>query len=126
MPNTNALIIDDDPNSLEVLGRLLRSQGVNYQAVQDGSVFTGGADLAGYDVIFLDLEMPYVSGYELFEIFKTQHGFTAPIIACSVHSNEMETVRELGFQGFVGKPIIPELFADQLQRILDNQPVWDN
>ena len=127
MPNTNALIIDDDPNSLEVLGRLLRNQGVKFQAVQDASMLTETAqDLNRFDVIFLDLEMPRISGYELFEIFRAQHGITAPIIACSVHSNEMDTVRELGFQGFVGKPLVPELFGDQLQRILHNQPVWDN
>lgn len=77
-----------------------------------------------FDVVFLDLEMPNVDSYQMFEILH-KYGFNKPIIACTVHTNEMETARDLGFNGFVSKPLDPLRFTDQISSILSGQPVWD-
>jgi hypothetical protein len=37
----------------------------------------------------------------------------------------MGEVRALGFDGFLGKPLDPGRFADQLDRLLARQSVWE-
>jgi two-component system, cell cycle response regulator DivK len=76
------------------------------------------------DVVFLDLEMPGVDGYAVKNYLRTKLG-TTPIIACTVHLNEIDMVRQSGFDGFLGKPLDSHRFSDQLGRILTGMPVWE-
>jgi two-component system cell cycle response regulator DivK len=36
----------------------------------------------------------------------------------------MRRAREAGFDGFIGKPIDPDAFPDQIRRILAGEGVW--
>ena len=126
MPNAHALIIDDNAQNLEVLGRLLTANGVSYTAVQD----TAGLEhvLASeqhIDAVFLDIEMPRRNGYEILGVLRQQYGADLRIVACTVHTNEISTARAIGFDGFIAKPLSPQSFATQLAQILDGTPVWD-
>jgi CheY-like chemotaxis protein len=119
----HALIIDDDSFNLEVLGRLLAAEGAAYTTVQDPTNITATLNnLKQVDVVFLDLEMPKMDGYKAFQLLTSKLGSGVPIIACTVHSNEIETARKLGF---LGKPLDRDRFKDQFKRIQNNQPVWE-
>jgi two-component system cell cycle response regulator DivK len=37
----------------------------------------------------------------------------------------MEKARAAGFDGFLGKPLDPDRFPDQIRRILGGEEVWD-
>jgi two-component system cell cycle response regulator DivK len=37
----------------------------------------------------------------------------------------MDRARAAGFDGFLGKPLDPDRFPDQIQKILNGQPVWE-
>ncbi|MGQ9907654.1 MAG: response regulator [Candidatus Flexifilum sp.] len=124
MPKT-ALIIDDNPANSKVLAQLLARSGVGSIEVNDPrrldlSQFTPGS----VDVVFLDLEMPAISGYELLGQLRAALG-AVPIIACTVHISEINVTRELGFDGFLGKPLDHDRFPTQLANILSGQPVWE-
>lgn len=122
----HAIVIDDDSFNLEVVGRLLGAQGATYTAIQDPTNIEASLDnIKKVDVVFLDLEMPKMDGYKAFDLLQSKLGSTVPIVACTVHTNEMETARELGFAGFVSKPLDAARFKDQLERIMNRQPVWD-
>jgi two-component system, cell cycle response regulator DivK len=122
----HALIIDDDSFNLEVLGRMLAAEGAAYTTVQDPTNITATLNnLKQVDVVFLDLEMPKMDGYKAFQLLTSKLGSGVPIIACTVHSNEIETARKLGFAGFLGKPLDRDRFKDQFKRIQNNQPVWE-
>jgi CheY-like chemotaxis protein len=126
MSTKHALIIDDDANNLEVLSEILSMLGLDCIAVQDVTKLEDMvSELQQADVIFLDLEMPKIDGYEMLDILKNNIGTTAPIVACTVHLNEINTARDLGFHSFIGKPIKADRFPDQLERILNNEPVWE-
>ena len=122
----HALIIDDDSFNLEVLGRMLAAEGAAYTTVQDPTNITATLNnLKQVDVVFLDLEMPKMDGYKAFQLLTSKLGSGVPIIACTVHSNEIETARKLGFAGFLGKPLDRDRFKNQFKRIQNNQPVWE-
>jgi two-component system, cell cycle response regulator DivK len=124
--NIHALIIDDNITGVKVLAGLLETVQASYTSVQDPTkvvdLFDGETQ---FDVIFLDLEMPKLDGYKVLQLLRDELNVTAPVIAYSVHTSEVSTVRELGFDGFLGKPLNRMQFADQLQRILDGERVWE-
>jgi DNA-binding NarL/FixJ family response regulator len=47
-----------------------------------------------------------------------------PVVAYTVHVSEINRAYQLGFHSFIGKPIDPDKFPDQLARILRGEPVW--
>jgi two-component system, cell cycle response regulator DivK len=126
MTKTHALIIDDDNNNLGILAELLTLEGVGYTQVQNPSHLDGVLQkLKKVDVIFLDLELPVLNGYQLLEKFKQDPRYASvPVVAYTVHVSEINQARQLGFHSFIGKPLDAELFPDQIARILKGERVW--
>lgn len=126
MTKPHALIIDDNAQNLEVLARLLESNNVGCTALQDTrNLETDLQALASLDLVFLDLEMPLRNGYEVLKLLRTHYGTGLPIIACTVHTSELSSVREMGFDGFIAKPLNPLQFSKQIARLLNGESVWD-
>ena len=120
-----ALVIDDNAQNRKVLVQLLAKQGVDSTEVPDSrKLGTNLPTMGPIDVVFLDLEMPGLDGYDVKNLLREQLGAT-PIIAYTVHVSEMNVVRQSGFDGFIGKPVDNARFPDQLARILNGQQVWD-
>lgn len=122
----HALIVDDDANNLKVLGKMLSMAGFTHTAVQDTTQVSEALKTMGQiDIVFLDLEMPNLNGYDLLNYLKGEKGVTAPIVACTVHTNAINDVRAAGFDSFIGKPLRVEKFPNQLNQILNGEGVWD-
>lgn len=121
----HALIIEDDVHSIEVLARLLDHRGASYTALADPRELTQ-EQVCDFDVVFLDLEMPGMTGYEVYDVLRNNLGCRAPIVAYSVNVNEMATAREIGFDGFIAKPVDFRAFDDQLTRVMAGQGVWED
>lgn len=125
MTRFHALIIDDDPKNLKVLNQMLARQGVTATEVSDpATLSTVVPGLNPVDVVFLDLEMPSMNGYDA-QKYLRQALPNARIIACTVHNNAMADTERIGFDGFIAKPLDISRFPDQLARILSGEPVWD-
>jgi two-component system, cell cycle response regulator DivK len=126
MANLHALIIDDDAYSIYVMERLLDQEDISYTAVADPSLLAGMLQtLETVDIVFLDLEMPKLDGYEVLALLKKHLASTVPIVACTVHTAEINNTRRQGFFSFVAKPLDLDRFSDQLHRILNGNPVWE-
>ncbi|MDQ7035011.1 MAG: response regulator [Anaerolineae bacterium] len=69
------------------------------------------------DVIFLGLDMPSSNGYDVLKKLKDS-GIDAPIIAHTVHVDDLLRIREAGLQGLLAKPLDIECFPDILQEIV--------
>jgi CheY-like chemotaxis protein len=124
---TQVLIIDDEAFNLEVLQRLIIAEGDTPTCLQDvgklqATLAERGAD---FQLAFIDLEMPKMDGYKVFTLLRQALGEDFPVVACTVHTNEITNVRNLGFHSFVGKPIDLERFPDQYRRILNGEHIWE-
>jgi CheY-like chemotaxis protein len=125
MAKARVLIVDDNETGIKVLAQMLSTQNVDYIGVQDPAQLDNMlAELKSVDAIFLDLEMPKIDGYEMLKIFKGEMKLKAPIIAYSVHTSEINTAKELGFDGFLGKPLRMQNFPAYLASILKGEEVW--
>ena len=87
------------------------------------------ARLEGFkpDLIILDLMLRGDSGYHLFEEIRRQPAYNhIPIVAISASdpSFTVPKCQELGFSGFIAKPIEEELLVDQLVRLINGEQVW--
>jgi len=89
----NALVIDDDPHIVRLIGRMLRSlaPGIHVTEAFDGAEALDVARLHSPDVIFVDLNMPAMSGQQFIEVARTDPNLVAtPIIVVSVRNVEQE------------------------------------
>lgn len=121
-----ALIIEDDNLSVNVLQRLLNQLGVASLVLNDYNVQEKLPLVARPHVIFLDLEMPHISGYGVLSLIQqTPHLQDVPVIAYTTHLSHMNETQQAGFTGFLGKPLDKDRFNDQLARILQGEQVWE-
>jgi two-component system, cell cycle response regulator DivK len=125
MSTINVLVIDDHKHNLIVLEHLLRMEDVNCIKLSTTTNLAGELDqLESIDVVFLDLHMPEVSGYEALKIIKSHRNFTnAKVIVYSVYHDEIDDALEAGFDGFLGKPLNAEDFPEQFNRIMRGETV---
>src|SRR5688572_27787629 len=103
MRKGHALIIDDNLNNVAVLAHLLAQHNVtSTQVIALDQLPSAMAQPAPVDVIFLDLEMPERSGYEVLQEIQADDRFTrVPVVAYTVHANEILTALQVGFHSFL-------------------------
>lgn len=126
MSGVRALVIDDNSNNRGVLSELLELEGVACTQVDNPLALEGMlSTIETPNVVFLDLEMPGLNGYEVLRLLKSEPSYQhVPVVAYTVHVSEINTARTQGFDGFLAKPIDADQFSDQLARILHGEHVW--
>ncbi len=126
MDNKHAVIIDDDSYNVYIMERFLDRENIAYTAISDLATLENTLnDLQRIDLVLLDLEMPKRDGYEIMKVLKEYLDSNIPIVACTVHTAEINRTKKLGFAGFIAKPLDMERFPDQVNRILRGESVWD-
>lgn len=129
MSPLRALVVEDDSNNMEIILKMLHAQNIETIAVSDPlhlkSVLENALAQGEIHLVFLDLEMPNADGYQVLEFLRGQIGDNTPVVACTVHFNEITRARSAGFHSFIGKPLSLARFPSQLQRLLAGQAVWE-
>lgn len=77
--------------------------------------------------IHLDIQMKPYDGFEVLQMLRSTPNFAnATIIAmtANVMSHDVESLKQRGFNGLIGKPLVKEVFPQLLEKILDGQSVW--
>jgi two-component system, cell cycle response regulator DivK len=80
------------------------------------------------DLILMDIRLPYEDGYgALKKIRQSGHLKDVPVVAVTAEGTQeqINKAKAAGFNGFLGKPLDPDRFPDQIQRILSGEPVWE-
>ncbi len=112
-PSANrALIIDDDPDTVDLIKIIFRNAGMDVIGAYNGpEAIEKCADLQPH-VILLDLMMPGMDGWETYD--RLRRMTDAPVIVVSADTKKDHVVRglDLGFDDYVTKPFYaPELVA---------------
>lgn len=111
------LIVDDTPDNLHLLSRMLTRQGYNVRKALNGSMALTAAQTVAPDLILLDIMMPEMDGYEVCQHLKA-NAKTAeiPVIFLSALDDVLDKVK--GFQvGGVDYITKPFQFEEVLARV---------
>ena len=124
------LVVEDNLQNLVLIARLLAFIGVRrYEWKASGWQVLEFADtMPQVDLVLMDLHLPYQDGYEALTKLRSDSRFAETrVVAVTADANPatMEKVRKAGFDGFLGKPIDPDKFPDQIIQILQGENVWD-
>jgi len=100
------LVVDDSLDNQALIKRILKLSGVEVVTANNGREALEQFALARFDLIFMDIQMPEMDGYEATSILRAA-GHEIPIVALTAHAMEEERNRILrsGFDDHVTKPI---------------------
>jgi two-component system phosphate regulon response regulator PhoB len=115
------LIVDDEPDALEILGFKLREAGFTPLLARDGTRALAAARDERPDLIVLDLMLPEVDGLEICKILRRDPmTATVPIIMLTARAAEMDRVLglELGADDYVTKPFSPRELVLRIRKLL--------
>ena len=107
------LIIEDEPTIARLLTYNLSQEGYEPEVAGTGAEGFRRAMEGGYSVIFLDLMLPGMDGFEVLRRLR-QNGVSTPVIILTARGAEEEVVRglRLGADDYVTKPFgVAELLA---------------
>jgi CheY-like chemotaxis protein len=117
------LIIDDEPDNLDVAEKVLSFNGADVQTATNGvegleKLKTEDND---YTFILLDLSMPQMDGWTMYSKMQDDDRLKdIPVIALTAHAMEADRERAiaLGFDGYITKPFRIDNFLSNIQTIL--------
>ncbi len=101
------LIVDDNPNNLQVLGKLLNEKKYKIEFAVDGQSALDWISEKQFDLILLDINMPGMSGYEVCRQIRTNREYDKlPIIFVSAENDKEAILKgfEMGGQDYITKP----------------------
>lgn len=119
--SAHILLVEDNPTNMELAEYLLKAAGYAPSKAYDGAQ---GLQLIRQripDLVVCDLQMPVMDGYELLQHLR-QDAATRGIVVVAVTALSMPgdkaKVLAAGFNGYLPKPLEPELFVMQLEAYL--------
>lgn len=101
------LLVDNDELSRFVAHELLISLGMRVQLASSGAEALNHIHKTGFDLVFMDLSMPVMDGYETTRLIRTQTEFKSlPIIALTAHTFESNSAAclQAGMNDYLAKP----------------------
>jgi two-component system cell cycle response regulator DivK len=123
------LVVEDNVSNFVLIARMLGYLGIHCEWKTSGYEVVEYADtLPRLDLILMDIRLPYEDGYGALKKIRASDRFkSVPIIAVTAEASleQMDKAKASGFDGFLGKPLDPDRFPDQIRRILNGEPVWE-
>jgi two-component system, cell cycle response regulator DivK len=123
------LVVEDNVSNFVLIARMLGYLGIHCEWKTSGYEVVEYADtLPRLDLILMDIRLPYEDGYgALKKIRASERLKQVPIVAVTAEASQeqMDKARASGFDGFLGKPLDPDRFPDQIRQILNGKPVWE-
>src|SRR5436190_18217903 len=115
------LIVDDEPDALELIGFNLKSGGYEVVTAENGNEALKKARVFLPNLILLDLMIPEVDGLEVCKILRrdpTTAGI--PIIMVTAKAAELDRILglELGANDYVTKPFSPRELVLRVKNLL--------
>jgi len=130
LENAVVLIVEDDVNSYMATVDLLKLEGCKsvHTCTSGDSTMKLIEKLPGIDLFLVDLYMPGETGYDLVSKIRAHpkvENSKVVALTASVMYDDIRRVRQAGFDSFIGKPVRPTRFGDQVRQILAGEMLWE-
>jgi len=127
--NAYVLVVEDNIQNFVLIARRMEFLGVKQcQWKASGWQVLEFADsMPRVDLVLMDIHLPYEDGFEALTRLRNEPRFKDTlIVAITADANEgtFKRAKQSGFDGFIGKPIDPDRFPEQIKTILRGEAVW--
>ena len=124
------LVVEDNVQNFVLITRLLAFLGVKKceWKASGWQVLEFAETLPHIDLVLMDIFLPEEDGYQVHERLRAHQRFKDTLIiavTADVSTDNKERARHAGFNGFIGKPIDPDRFPNQIRNILQGEEVWE-
>ena len=120
-PQTEArlLVVEDDPNILELLSASLRFAGFDVSTATSGSAAVNAAKDRRPDLVVLDVMLPDLDGFEVIRLMR-ESGTRTPVVFLTARDATDDKIRglTLGGDDYVTKPFSLEELVARIRAIL--------
>lgn len=115
------LVVDDDEIMRNALKRILEASGYKVLLASDGLELSKILEVNRLDLVLLDVNLPWVDGYELCRLLKSHHSLSkVPLIFVSARKEEEDIQKgfDAGCNEYITKPFDIEKMTATISRIL--------
>jgi len=124
MPGKTIVMVEDNPDNRRIYTVLLRHFG--YEVVEAADAETGLKLVYERhpDLVLMDISLPRMDGFEATERLKQDPRTAAiPVVALTAHAfdEDRQRAREIGFDGYLVKPVEPRRVLKEVQHFLDDE-----
>jgi len=128
--DATVLVVEDNVSNFVLVARMLAYMGVarcewktsGWQVVEFADI------LPRVDLILMDIRLPYEDGFAALRRLREAprfHDTTIVAVSAEATLEHLNRARQAGFDGFLGKPLDPDRFPDQVHRMLRGDTVWE-
>ena len=122
----NILVVDDNEINLRLVEILLHKHRVSVTAARSGTQAIDYASMKSYDLIFMDLHMPGLDGYETTSIIRECSPGKQPVIlalTANALPQEKEKAIKSGMNGILIKPINDLIIQKVINKWVLKEPI---
>ncbi len=118
------LLVEDNPVNQKLAVRLIGKTGIDADTVANGKEAVKALEMVSYDLVFMDVQMPEMDGYEATRIIRDPgsnvRNHNVPIVAMTAHAmkGDREKCIEAGMDDYISKPIRPEKLVQMMDKYL--------
>jgi two-component system cell cycle response regulator DivK len=127
--DATVLVVEDNVSNFVLIARMLGYMGIHCEWKTSGYEVVEYADtLPRLDLILMDIRLPYEDGYGALKKIRSSPSLRDTLViavTAEASQDQLNKARESGFDGFLGKPLDPDKFPEQIRRILANESVWE-
>jgi CheY-like chemotaxis protein len=119
--NIKILLAEDNPVNQKLALKLFEKFGYKADPVNNGHEAIEALKKNPYDIVFMDVQMPEMDGFEATEIIRSPGSgvlnYNVPIIAMTAHAMKGDEQKciDLGMNDYLSKPIEPQILLEKLK-----------
>jgi two-component system, cell cycle response regulator DivK len=116
-----ALIIEDNENNMELITFILEIHGYETIRAMNGRTGYETALHEVPDFIILDIQLPDIMGTDVLKMLRSSDKCKSiPVIAMTSYAmaGDSERLLAAGCDGYIEKPINPDIVTDQIKKII--------
>jgi DNA-binding response OmpR family regulator len=114
------LICEDNMLAMKTLTYILGKEGFELDTAADGNIALAFLKKTVYDLILVDIHLPFHSGLELIQYLRSELKMETPVLVLTAFSDTQmqRQAGELKISGYIVKPFNPAELLTQIRFIL--------
>ena len=119
------LLVEDNELNREIAGEILQMAGTKVETAENGKIAVEKVEASpkgSYDLIFMDIQMPVMNGYEATAAIRSLPGAKGklPIVAMTANAfaEDVQLAKNTGMNGHIAKPLDMNKLNDVLKNWL--------